>query len=533
MHKRRLALFALLLFAFILRVENNGFLLPPVYEYPNELLKRDETLALAENQFDHGISMPSFLYNTLFLIYIPAKAFHQWGAAHWPGMFPFRLDLLAYLLWVGRVYMAILGTLTVWAVYLLGRRIGPARVGLWAAAILTVVPIHVLGSRHTKEDIPLGLFCTVLLVLLMDVIRRGLWKDKLRAAFATGLCLSVKWVAGVTIIPLIVANLMSPVRSGAANFKSRIKRFAILAGTILFGFYLASPDYLFRLSDFWKGIERGVKKSYDAHSDGMRVSVMDTAFTDYFRTGFWPGLTPVIVVLALIGMFWLVRRKKKMGALLVGWAILFYMLIESAAARPYPHYQRYLQPIIPLMALFAALGIDFIYRHLRQRFGHGAPRTLLRAGLLLICVAWPMRDSILYLRQIPDSTIIQCSEYINENIPAGTPILVDGYGPNLDNEKYKLSGYRKKSRLVVETFPTEPGYLLYSSMGLGRFLEQREANPVMTDFVLYVLANGTKVKEWRPQFKSFYAESPTLILLKFDHTDRPFIAPPQEDDEDD
>ena len=115
---------------------------------------------------------------------------------------------------------------------------------------------------------------------------------------------------------------------------------------------MASPDYLIHFDVLLEGPQRAVDKVFDAHADGLSVSAFDEAYTDYFRTGLWPGLTPVLLFFVLVGVGWLWNRNRCGSILGVCYIVYFYILIERPKARSYPHFQRYLQPIIPAIIVF-------------------------------------------------------------------------------------------------------------------------------------------------------------------------------------
>lgn len=521
---RRWTLLLLVIAGFCLRVMHNTYELPPVYVYPNEEDKRNFTLGLeGRDRFD-DLSMPSFLYNTTYLVYIPARWIYGWGHAAHPGFKPFALPLNDYYLWVGRVYMAVFGALGIWMVYLLGKRLGSRRIGLIAAALLTVAPIHVLGSRHMKEDMPLGLFCTAVIVVMLDLIRRRATRDYVRGAMLVGLCMSTKFLGLIMAVPYALAHGLARRRHprlSAAH--SRAWWAAVIATALFAGFIVASPDYIVRLGDLNNAFSRGIGKVYTAHADGMAVNPLDAALTDYWRSGLWPGLTPALLLLAFVGSGALWRRHRDEALLVLFWVVLFVFLLETARARAYPHYQRYLQPVIPCIVALAACGVDAVIRLVAGRLPRRVPAAAVAAAVTGAALLWPLHDTARYLAQIPHSTIVQAYDYIQANVPAGSVFVTDGYGPLVKAPQFRPIRYRKKDRLAFDVFPAEPCYVLYSSQGLGRYLEHPDAVPECTRFVHYVLGQGRLVKQWRPGFRSFYAENPTIRLYYFDARANPFV----------
>jgi len=528
---RPILLGLIVLGAFVLRVTFNTYQLPPYWDYPNEIDKMVDVLALEELGFYHGYMQPSFLMNTMWLWYQPAQAVFPWVNATFPGFRPLEGGMEGWLLWLGRVYMALFGAATVWLVYFVGRRIGSARLGLTAALLLAVTPIHVLGSRHMKEDMPLAFFVTLALLFLLDVVRRGARRDYLRAGLAAGLAFSTKWIGISILAPFLLAGLLAIPRT-RRNWPAPGRRWLIplvLAGFVA-GFFLASPDYILagRMNIIWEGPQKGMTKAYDAHADGIAVDAYREAYVDYFRKGIWPGLTPALILLAGIGFGSLWRRRRSAALLLGFWVVFFYILIESARARPYPHFERYLQPITPTLIVFAACGVEAARRSalrlLRQRRGLPPLRRAVAPALLCLALAWPLADTIRYLEHIPRSTVLQAREWIMQHVPPGAIIYDDSYGPGFPEGRYERRKYRSKDQLIVGAFPTEPCYVMYTSMGLGRFVEHPEANPGVARWVFYVLSKGRLTKEWTPEFRSFYAESPLIKLYRFEPSPDPLVV---------
>ena len=144
-HRRAAIWLGLLLFAgaLVIRLWGLSWGLPEFFS-GDEVTKRDTALHFLQTGFVHPPDHPSFTYNTLFAIYSVANVFSdRWTLADYHYM--------------GRLWMAVLGALTVVAVWRLGRRFDSSgRAGVAAAALLAVLPLHTACSRYIKEDAPLG-----------------------------------------------------------------------------------------------------------------------------------------------------------------------------------------------------------------------------------------------------------------------------------------------------------------------------------------------------------------------------------------
>ena len=102
---------------------------------------------------------------------------------------------------VGRLVGAALGALTVFLIYLLGRRVWGRRVGLWAAGLAAVFPPLVLLSRELLSE---TLFIPLLLAALLCVLNFRRSGGALRWAIAAGALCGLAALTRNTAIVLLV-----------------------------------------------------------------------------------------------------------------------------------------------------------------------------------------------------------------------------------------------------------------------------------------------------------------------------------------
>jgi 4-amino-4-deoxy-L-arabinose transferase-like glycosyltransferase len=76
------------------------------------------------------------------------------------------------MLYSGRAVSAVAGILSVYLVFLLGRRLISSPTGLLAAALLTFMPLHVTCSRYMKEDSLFTMFVWLAVAMLKELTKR-------------------------------------------------------------------------------------------------------------------------------------------------------------------------------------------------------------------------------------------------------------------------------------------------------------------------------------------------------------------------
>ena len=101
--------------------------------------------------------------------------------------------------------MALLGTVSVWLLYLVGARLFSRAVGLLASAVLAVAFLPVFYGHLALNDVPTLAPLTLSLLGTAGVLRQGRMLDYLVAGIGLGLATATKYTAGVMILPLLAA----------------------------------------------------------------------------------------------------------------------------------------------------------------------------------------------------------------------------------------------------------------------------------------------------------------------------------------
>src|SRR5262249_29882688 len=104
---------------------------------------------------------------------------------------------------------AVLGTLTIPAVYALGVRAFGHRVGLLAAAFLAVSPLHTFHSHYPYRDVPMVLALTLTLMACLTLAARPAVLAYTGAALGAGLTIALKPAGLVVTAPLALALVLA------------------------------------------------------------------------------------------------------------------------------------------------------------------------------------------------------------------------------------------------------------------------------------------------------------------------------------
>ena len=171
--------------------------------------------------FHHGLN-PHYFINPPALTLPAARRLR--GLARRPGgrhsstrefaLHPDRLFLVA------RITVALLGTVSVWLLYLVGARLFDRAVGLLASAVMAVAFLPVFYGHLALNDVPTLAPLTLSLLGTAGVLRRGRMLDYLLAGVGLGLAAATKYTAGVMLLPLLAAAVAQYLRRKAHRPRS-------------------------------------------------------------------------------------------------------------------------------------------------------------------------------------------------------------------------------------------------------------------------------------------------------------------------
>jgi Dolichyl-phosphate-mannose-protein mannosyltransferase len=493
-----------------LRISGLSFGLPNFFS-GDEVTKRTEALRLAETGFVHDSRQPSFVYNTLFLIYSAAKAVKpDWTQAAYHYM--------------GRLWMAALGSLTVVALWRLGAKFDAEgnKLGLVSAALLAVAPLHTACSRYIKEDAPFALMVTLTAWAMVSCLRGPSRKKWMLLGLVGGLTFSTKYAGVVLIAPIALAFVVSARRAkrelGAATLD-----LAALGSAFALGFFIFSPIYLFHPETFLSGFLFQSRYSMTGH-EGIVTDPWQHGWTYYIRNGLIPGMTWPVFLLSVAGLALLARMRD--GWIVSVTAVWLYIIFEHARAKPLPFPARYLLPLIPLLCLAAGAALIKIAATLRKRAA--APLVYAVCGGLFI--APPLVKSLLIIDEALHDTRVIAGDWMEQNIAPGARIIVTEDATTLPVSTFWRTRWLVEDRdksLDTSWAGDPPPYFVFSSFKFQRYLDSPESIPERTAFYRKVMSEFALVKEFRPRWFTYGKHSPVIRIYRPSNTRSPNAAPPR------
>ncbi len=210
----RLWLVATILLAFCLRLVGINFGLP-LQLHPDESSQVKTALQMQNGDLNpHFFNYPTLFTYQLLVIDGGAQLFAQISHR--------SLDTSTYFL-LGRLLSAAYGTLTVWAVFALGRLVFNEAAGLGTAVFLAISPEHVLESHFATVDIAMTFWAILACVLALKAMRAGK-RSWVPVGVAVGLAVGTKYTALIVMPPLLCLSIWKIWRSQAPGWRWLGKR---------------------------------------------------------------------------------------------------------------------------------------------------------------------------------------------------------------------------------------------------------------------------------------------------------------------
>jgi Dolichyl-phosphate-mannose-protein mannosyltransferase len=418
--------------AFVLRVAGADYGLP-YHLYWDEPTIVNRAIRMGSGDLNpHFFYYPGLSFYVTFAteigLYVVGHLLHVYpsvtafAAAYFTNSTPFYL--------VGRVLGALLASVTVVVCYVVGRRFFTPLVGVLAALLLAVSPLHVEYAHFITNDVPLAFFASLTYVWLWDVYTRGRRRDYVLAGVTIGLGIATKYLPGLLLISLALAHVFR-VHRQTGRWKMRRAELAPLAlgvGAAFLTFCVTSP---YNILDWRAAIHDYIVQSQLSSAAGSPNAPLNFG-TYLFQQLPWSlGLPVYLVALAgLIGVLRARGERRLQLVLLASYPIIFLLVIGSERQA----WDRWLVTLQPFLALSAAAVVVWCARQVPAVLRRLAPRVRMHsvlvtggmlAGMMLILAvppAWAATGYDVYLMR-PD-TRVQAAEWFDTHVPSGTPIAI-------------------------------------------------------------------------------------------------------------
>ncbi len=226
------------------------------------------------------------------------------GLRSTPSAFALAPDGRPYLTPLGvracRAIQALVGTASLWILFLIGRRLFGSSVALLGVLLLSVAPWHLRQSGAFKPDIMLVLTAVVALYAMLAARRSGSLRSYAVAGAMVGATVASKWNGGALLVPLFVTIALGGLRDIGLLVRRTAAAVAAAAGVLL----LLNP-WLVLDPDLYRRHLASTVNQYQERLTNAGSGWFDQPLSVATSLVGSVYLSPVLGVCALAGLVWL------------------------------------------------------------------------------------------------------------------------------------------------------------------------------------------------------------------------------------
>lgn len=404
---------------------------------------------------------------------------------------------------LGRLLTVVLSVGTVLLVYWIGKKMFNRRVGTIASLFLIFSHVHNKISHYQVPDVPMIFFFMLAFLLIWHIYEKGDAKSYILAGLCAGLAMATKYGGQLLFLPLFLAHVFRIIDK-KQPLKDIFLSFPLYLSGLFFiiGFFLGCPYCFLDFAAFWKGF---AWQSQHLYSEGhFGSSTSQPAWLFYLQHGFRENIGLLSQFLVLGGVVYGILKHRKKDVLLLAVPLVLFFVIGGWKAMAV----RYFLPLTPFFVLIASAFLDAILSKMESipafkasafpnRFRY---RDLISALVILIVVypsAYKVIRFDLSLTQTDTRTVAR--DWVEENIPAGSYIAKEMYGPPISEEKYNVHYRHTLGQVTLEYLSNRNvEFVIISDIMYARFISAPDEFPRQAKFYQSLEDHAVLIKTFEP-----------------------------------
>jgi len=340
---------------------------------------------------------------------------------------------------IARSITALLGTLTVFMVYLIARDLFDKRTARVSALFLGLAYLHVRDSHYATTDVAQAFLIMASVFFIMKCADIKTLKNYVLAGVLAGLAFATKYAGVFLVLPMSITHFFN-----IAEEKKRLldKRIIWFLTAVALAFLIGAP---FTVLDF-PHFKENILKQF-AKLDLMQTDVyIGRAFWRQFSFSLFFGLGWSLLFSAIAGFFIFVKKDLRKAIIFSSFPLLYY----AFAGKGYEAYARYMIPIVPFLCITAAVFAVTLGERLSGYFKTRSANITI--SILAILILLPSGHSIVRYDELlakRDNRLV-AADWIQENIPKGSSIFQFGIFWSQPFTNSKIGGFKRHYSNVLK-----------------------------------------------------------------------------------
>ena len=506
----QIAISLVLLISFVIRYKGVWFGYPlPVHPDEPKIVNTALRILQTGDFNPHFFNYPTLTIYLLMMIY---NAFIFWKKLLWDLQ---TIPMIDFYI-VGRMFVVILSTATIYITYKIGDILLHPIVGSAAACFIGGNFLHITNSYTITVDSPVAFWSALSVLMAVLIYEKGSKHQYyLLSGIFAGCAISSKYTAFLCAVPLIVAHVCVARKQKIWLNKSII--LGVLAIPVFF--ILTSPYVVVDYKAFWKAIRYEATHYRTGHAGAESLS--NTSFILYGRYLLTQGYGIIPMILAIGGLLWLGLHDTWKALLLGIFPILLFLFVGQYKV----YFPRNIVALIPFFALFSGICLYATYlkgTELLAVWRKPVPKRV-ALFLVLICVLSgimysQVAQSLRHIHKItlPDTRWVSL-QWIISHLPPGSKIGREHYTPPVEHYSAQFHVVYLGYHALLNNFDKLQfiDYIILSEGDYGRFMNSSEVYSDEASIYKTFFANNTLIKAFVPD--GYTIEGPTIKIYAVTH----------------
>jgi len=320
----------------------------------------------------------------------------------------------------GRLAMVGFGLWSIWLTYRLASELFDRRVGLVAAGVLAVNPLHIAYSQIIRSDVMAVCFLLLVALAAVRIARGGGRRDLVLGALWLGLAIVTKWPFALAGLAIGGAYALRLAR-GEESVGGTIRKLALF-GVLAAGFGLLASPYI--LLDYPMLLRNLAGEAQPHHLGASGGSPLWNA--GWYLSG--PILSSVGWAGALAALWGLIlmARDREAAAIVLPVPLAFFALFCFQTLI----WERWALPLTPALSVLVALALVWLHDALLRHRPVNARRATFAVALLAV-LAPQVAQALVEGRVRRHDTRQAATAWVHAHVPPHSSILVEHFAFDL------------------------------------------------------------------------------------------------------
>lgn len=408
--------------AFSLRIWGITFDLPHV-SHPDEPNEVHRALRLGAGNFEIERVGKGGYYFLLFfeygLLFIVLKIFGNISTIKDFMLYFFNDPTYFYI--IGRTTTVLVGTLNVWLTYLIGKKVKGENVGLISALFMAFSNLNVLHAHYITVDVPMTACVLATAYFALRIYENGKLKNFIFASFFLALSIMTKIASAPIVFVIGLAHYFNYKNHAHKTLINR-NLWAFIIVTLLI-YFAGEPGALLKIIDFLKGYLNEDLATFAEQKEKVSVGII--FLISFYLSATLEALGWPLFLVVLFGIVYTLYRPTQYGILLILFPFILCLFLIFHPKADFLYNRRYILPALPFLYIIGAQFIHFLFDRARQSIK--LPQYVLFIFVIVLCIP----QALLIVKQntafVKPGTNIMARNWIEQNIPDGSKILLEGY----------------------------------------------------------------------------------------------------------